>query len=93
MRLVKDLPDEVCALVYTGEMLQLLSNIIHNALDALPPNELCVSVSGSGRASAPCCRGQWARHSGLLISKCQFWRKNLQHPTARNLLRNRHSPN
>jgi signal transduction histidine kinase len=43
VRLVKDLPDEVSAPVYTGEMLQVLSNLIDNALDALPPDgTLCL---------------------------------------------------
>jgi signal transduction histidine kinase len=43
VRLVKDLPNEIVAPVYTGEMLQVLSNLIHNALDALPPEgTLCL---------------------------------------------------
>lgn len=36
VHLVKDLPGCVVAAVYTGEMLQVLSNVIVNALDALP---------------------------------------------------------
>lgn len=36
IHLVKDLPEDVLAEVYTGEMLQVLSNLIVNALDALP---------------------------------------------------------
>ncbi len=34
--LVKDLPEDLSAQVYSGEMLQVLSNLIVNALDALP---------------------------------------------------------
>ena len=37
VHLVKDLPGSVVVPVYTGEMLQVLSNVIVNALDALPP--------------------------------------------------------
>ena len=36
IHLVRELPDDVRAHVYTGEMLQVLSNLIVNALDALP---------------------------------------------------------
>ena len=36
VRLVKDLPGHLVVPVYTGEMLQVLSNVIVNALDALP---------------------------------------------------------
>jgi signal transduction histidine kinase len=36
VHLVKDLPRGLVAQVYTGEMLQVLSNLIVNALDALP---------------------------------------------------------
>ena len=36
IRLVKDLPEGVVAEVYTSEILQVLSNLIVNALDALP---------------------------------------------------------
>jgi len=36
VHLVKDLPRGMVAAVYTGEMLQVLSNVIVNALDALP---------------------------------------------------------
>jgi signal transduction histidine kinase len=36
VRLIKDLPDGVVAQVYIGEMLQVMSNLIVNALDALP---------------------------------------------------------
>ena len=38
IHLVKDLPKDVIATVHTGEMLQVLSNLIVNALDALPPS-------------------------------------------------------
>jgi signal transduction histidine kinase len=37
IRLVKDLPEDVVASVYSGEMLQVISNLLTNALDALPP--------------------------------------------------------
>jgi len=37
IRVVKDLPQEVIAQVYTTEMLQVMSNLIVNSLDALPP--------------------------------------------------------
>jgi signal transduction histidine kinase len=37
IRLVSDLPDDLVAEINTGEVLQVVSNIIHNALDALPP--------------------------------------------------------
>ncbi len=36
VHLIKDLPQGIVASVYTGEMLQVLSNVIVNALDALP---------------------------------------------------------
>ena len=36
IRLVKDFPQEVVAHIYTTEMLQVLSNLIMNSLDALP---------------------------------------------------------
>ena len=36
VRLLKDLPEDVIARVYTGEMLQVISNLLTNALDALP---------------------------------------------------------
>ncbi len=36
IHVVKDLPGEIIAEVYTGEMLQVLSNLLVNALDALP---------------------------------------------------------
>ena len=36
VHLVKDLPGTTIVAVYTGEMLQVLSNVIVNALDALP---------------------------------------------------------
>ncbi len=36
VHLVKDLPDGVIAKIFTGEMLQVVSNLIVNALDALP---------------------------------------------------------
>jgi signal transduction histidine kinase len=36
VRLLKDLPEDVIAHVYTGEMLQVISNLLTNALDALP---------------------------------------------------------
>jgi signal transduction histidine kinase len=36
IHLVKDLPQEVTAQVYTTEMLQVMSNLIVNSLDALP---------------------------------------------------------
>ncbi|MGB8478843.1 MAG: ATP-binding protein [Acidobacteriaceae bacterium] len=38
IRVVKDLPQEVTAQVYTTEMLQVMSNLIVNSLDALPPD-------------------------------------------------------
>jgi signal transduction histidine kinase len=45
VHLVKDLPDEVVAEVYTGGMLQVISNVIVNALDALPPEgTLCLRL-------------------------------------------------
>jgi signal transduction histidine kinase len=37
VHLVKDLPEELVAEVHVSEMLQVLSNVIVNALDALPP--------------------------------------------------------
>jgi signal transduction histidine kinase len=36
IRLVKDLPEELVMQVYSGELLQVFSNLIANALDALP---------------------------------------------------------
>ena len=37
IRLVKDLPEDVVASVCSSEMLQVVSNLLTNALDALPP--------------------------------------------------------
>jgi signal transduction histidine kinase len=37
IHLVKDLAGDVTAPVYSGEMLQVISNLLTNALDALPP--------------------------------------------------------
>jgi signal transduction histidine kinase len=37
IHLVKDLPEDVVASVYSSEMLQVISNLLTNALDALPP--------------------------------------------------------
>jgi signal transduction histidine kinase len=36
VRLLKDLQEDAIASVYTSEMLQVISNLIHNAVDALP---------------------------------------------------------
>jgi signal transduction histidine kinase len=45
VRLVKDLPDEAIAKVHTSEILQVISNVIDNALDALPPEgTLCLRL-------------------------------------------------
>jgi signal transduction histidine kinase len=45
VHLVKDLPRDLVAEVYTGEMLQVISNLVVNALDALPTNgTLCLRV-------------------------------------------------
>src|SRR5271156_279994 len=45
VHLVKDLPRDLVAEVHTGEMLQVISNLIVNALDALPDNGiLCLRV-------------------------------------------------
>lgn len=38
IRVVKELPQELTAQVYTTEMLQVMSNLIVNSLDALPSN-------------------------------------------------------
>jgi signal transduction histidine kinase len=38
VRLLKDLSEDAVASVYTGEMLQVISNLIHNALDAVSPD-------------------------------------------------------
>ena len=45
IHLVKDLPDEAVVPVYTIEMLQAISNLITNSLDALPSNgTLCLRL-------------------------------------------------
>ena len=45
VQLVKDLPDKLVAEVYAGEILQALSNVVVNALDALPPDgTLCLRL-------------------------------------------------
>lgn len=45
IHLVKDLPREVVLPVYSGEILQVISNFIANALDALPSNgTLCLRL-------------------------------------------------
>jgi signal transduction histidine kinase len=36
VRLLKDLPEDVIARVHSGEMLQVISNLLSNALDAVP---------------------------------------------------------
>ena len=38
IQLLKDLDEDAIAAVYTVEMLQVISNLLTNALDALPPN-------------------------------------------------------
>jgi signal transduction histidine kinase len=49
VHLVKDLPQELVVQVYTGEMLQVISNLIVNALDAMPANgTLCLRLRKSG---------------------------------------------
>ena len=48
VHLVKDLPANLVAEVCTGEMLQVISNLIVNALDALPANgTLCLRLRKS----------------------------------------------
>jgi signal transduction histidine kinase len=45
IRLVKDLPQGLVAEVYRGEILQVISNLIVNALDALPANgAVCIRL-------------------------------------------------
>jgi signal transduction histidine kinase len=45
IHLVKDLPGHLMAEVHSGEMLQVVSNLVVNALDALPPKgTLCVRI-------------------------------------------------
>ena len=45
VHLVKDLPRDLVAEVYAGEMLQVISNLVVNALDALPASgTLCVRI-------------------------------------------------
>ena len=45
VRVLKDVPDAVVASIHTGEMLQVVSNLIANALDALPANgTLCLRL-------------------------------------------------
>ena len=64
VRLVKDLPNEIVAPIYTGEMLQVLSNLIHNALDALPSEgTLCLRFRQREGKVHLVVAGQWARHS------------------------------
>ena len=49
VRLVKELPESAVAKVYTTEMLQVLSNLIVNALDALPEaGTLCLRLKKRG---------------------------------------------
>jgi len=38
VHLIKELPENLVAQAHTGEILQVVSNVIVNALDALPPN-------------------------------------------------------
>ncbi|MGB6112114.1 MAG: hypothetical protein WBD91_09450 [Acidobacteriaceae bacterium] len=46
--LVKELPDDLMAEVYAAEILQVISNLLKNALDALPENGvLCVRLPDS----------------------------------------------
>ncbi len=45
VRLVKELPENLVAKVHIGEILQVVSNVIVNALDALPPEgTLCLRL-------------------------------------------------
>jgi signal transduction histidine kinase len=45
VHLVKDLPEELVAEIHTSEILQVFSNVIVNALDALPPEgTLCLRL-------------------------------------------------
>ena len=45
IHLVKELPDDLMAEVYAAEILQVISNLLKNALDALPENGvLCVRL-------------------------------------------------
>lgn len=50
IQLVKRLSSDATSHVHAGEMLQVFSNLIANALDALPTNgKLCLRVSSTGR--------------------------------------------
>jgi signal transduction histidine kinase len=49
VHLVKELPENLVAEVHTGEILQVISNVIVNALDALPPGgTLCLRLRERG---------------------------------------------
>jgi signal transduction histidine kinase len=49
LHLVKDLPGPVIASAYTGEMLQVLSNLLVNALDATPASgTVCLRIRKGG---------------------------------------------
>ena len=74
IQLRKDLPDILLASVYPGDFVQLVSNLVRNAAEALPAGGmLCVRLRASRqRQCAPDRRGQWARHPRSLFRQGFF---------------------
>ena len=50
IHIVKDLPEDLVAEIYTTEMLQVISNLIVNSLDALPRDGTLLCACGNAAA-------------------------------------------
>ena len=70
IELRKEMPDMLLASVYPGDLLQLVSNLVRNAAEALPTGgTLCVRLRASkGQCAADHC-GQWPGHPASLRAR------------------------